>query len=621
MKYFGLQALFVFVVLSASAGSVTFHQAKNIATQVLGNSSSRTISIELSASDGYFIAQDTAEGGWVLISCTTDVDPILAYSKTGVFFRNEHHFSGASFLSGRIAHASKQTDLLWKMADSGGLGQSFTRSAVEPLVSTQWGQDTPYNDSCPLIDGERALTGCGATTVSQLLNYYKFPEVGTGSMSYIDSDAGAVSVDFSQARYNWVDMTDADIAKLLYHCGVASRMDYGLDGSSSASLDIITGMTNAFGYSPTVRNYFRYNFTSDQWEAMIKNELDNGRPVVYAANSEQYEGHIWICDGYDQYGNFHMNWGWNGRSDGYYNLKSLIPSGEKLNFALNDEIIIGIEPDRDARQLCDLGFFGHGMLPVSVMDYKGDLNVANVVEEGRETVLSFMLQNLGRVDFLGNLSLYVSVDGEVYVNGLMEDVEIGVRSNVMQRIFMESLPAGMHSVFVSVDYFNDIKELNETNNSYEFEFEVKKASSLPNLAFFKNDIIDSDFRVYEYGNYDFSSSVFSPEKELALTYCIANDAGVDITKPFDVAFFLNDNEIFTVTSDNLAAMSYARDIDVELGRLEPGEYELTCAIDLGKDVKELTEEDNAKTIFLQFLLIRKQIWSHTPIAMAGTARL
>lgn len=55
-----------------------------------------------------------------------------------------------------------------------------TYAPVEQMVHTTWGQDTPYNDKCPKLDGKLTLTGCVATAMSQIMNYFKYPEKGTG---------------------------------------------------------------------------------------------------------------------------------------------------------------------------------------------------------------------------------------------------------------------------------------------------------------------------------------------------------------------------------------------------------------------------------------------------------
>ena len=53
-------------------------------------------------------------------------------------------------------------------------------------------------------------------------------------------------------------------------------------------------------------------------------ELAAGRPVIYSG-SKAASAHAFICDGYDGNGMFHINWGWNGKSNGYFLLNVLNP--------------------------------------------------------------------------------------------------------------------------------------------------------------------------------------------------------------------------------------------------------------------------------------------------------
>ena len=68
-----------------------------------------------------------------------------------------------------------------------------------------------------------------------------------------------------------------------------------------------------------LQGLFRDDYNDATWIQMLKTDLDNGRPIQYAGFG-QGGGHTWVCDGYDNDNNFHMNWGWGGTYDGYYSL-------------------------------------------------------------------------------------------------------------------------------------------------------------------------------------------------------------------------------------------------------------------------------------------------------------
>ena len=48
-------------------------------------------------------------------------------------------------------------------------------NAVSPLVTTRWDQDPYYNNLCPYsyIYGQRTVTGCVATAMAQVVNFYQ----------------------------------------------------------------------------------------------------------------------------------------------------------------------------------------------------------------------------------------------------------------------------------------------------------------------------------------------------------------------------------------------------------------------------------------------------------------
>jgi len=129
-----------------------------------------------------------------------------------------------------------------------------------------------------------------------------------------------------------------DLAQFLLHCGVAVNMWYGPDASGSQTDLIEDALTDYFKYNADYAAKSNYN--DQDWADLIKNEIDNKRPIVYAG-SDDNGGHAWNCDGYID-DEFHMNWGWGGNSDGYYALDHLVAGG--YNFNQGFEIIYNIYP-------------------------------------------------------------------------------------------------------------------------------------------------------------------------------------------------------------------------------------------------------------------------------------
>jgi len=79
---------------------------------------------------------------------------------------------------------------------------------VKPLLTSEWGQWSPYNDNCPVENGIRAPAGCVAIAFAQIFNYWEWPDRGVGTFSYYDKYLGiTISADFDK-EYQWWYMED-----------------------------------------------------------------------------------------------------------------------------------------------------------------------------------------------------------------------------------------------------------------------------------------------------------------------------------------------------------------------------------------------------------------------------
>lgn len=219
------------------------------------------------------------------------------------------------------------------------------KSEVSALVQTQWGQNSPYNDMTPtyIQNGveNHFVSGCVATAMAQVMKYYDYPATGNGSKSYrctmYGSDGSPISkrltANFSAGNYDWKNMlhvygasyTDEEgsaVAKLMSHCGISVQMDYDISGSGSYSFRVPEAMSKYFRYSQNLRFYVRNYMNIKEWTDIIFTFLSDGHPILYGGNSKS-GGHAFVIDGYDNRGLVHVNWGWNGSQDGYYDLSSL----------------------------------------------------------------------------------------------------------------------------------------------------------------------------------------------------------------------------------------------------------------------------------------------------------
>lgn len=303
-------------------------------------------------------------GGFVIVSGDDRLGTVLGYSDSGEF-----SLDGAP--DGLIALMNMYEAYAFSLPDEGEARQSASSvgtPVVEPLLGDiHWGQDTHFNTLCPTYVSGGSMThyyvGCVATAATQIMRYHRHPESGTGEKSYYDRTGcgQTLSADFGNTSYDWDNMpaTPPEIATaaqisaystLCYHFGVAVEMQYVKDGSGAYDQMVASALRNYFGYDKGTRGYLREYFNTSEWTGMIKAELDARRPVFYGASSDNGSGgHAFVLDGYDDNGYFHVNWGWYGRSDGYFMLNHLNPGelgagGGYGGYNLNQDMVIGIQP-------------------------------------------------------------------------------------------------------------------------------------------------------------------------------------------------------------------------------------------------------------------------------------
>lgn len=307
----------------------------------------------------YYII-NVGQNGFVIIAGDNRVTPILGYSTGSNFEANGMPENVRYWLEGirqEIAHVLREDNLMvsskiayqWDHLAELAEAKSVV---VGPLIQTTWNQNKYYNQQCPADtagpDGH-VYTGCVATAMAQIIRYWEWPWSGYGSHTYT-CDYGPLTVDFGSAIYNYDNMpvildsssTAAQIdavALLSYHCGVSVNMGYGPDGSGAFSENVPVALKQYFAYPSGMSFLRKVDYTAAEWDTILQNELNHGRPVYYAASNDA-GGHAFICDGYDNDGYYHFNWGWNGSHNGYFLIDSLNPS---YVFSDNHRIITGID--------------------------------------------------------------------------------------------------------------------------------------------------------------------------------------------------------------------------------------------------------------------------------------
>ena len=303
-------------------------------------------------------------GGYGVVSRSNETSSIIGYSDQ-VFDINT--------LPDGLKWWLNQANRNLSEGAAGSMKQTAKRNveAVAPLLTTVWAQEAPYNQLCPTVGGgfwgsTTPMTGCVATAMAQVLNYFEYPKqsIGTGQYS---TDGQTFKQATMNTVYQWDKMRDSytfnysneeanAVAALMRDCGYASKMVYTANGSGANIYDAAAGICNNMQYDPlALRVRTRAYYRDGEWMDMIYNELQNRRPILYMAVDPEKLGHSFVFDGLDAQGMVHVNWGWSGTANGYFDVSTvqgLNPSykepyyGSTISYNFYDEqaMVIGFKP-------------------------------------------------------------------------------------------------------------------------------------------------------------------------------------------------------------------------------------------------------------------------------------
>lgn len=399
--------------------------------------------INVAAQHGYsefFIFNNTAGKGFVIMAADDCVTPILGYSYENNFPDGELPPNIKAWLDGYAAQINEATAMKlnateeirgdWECLRQSKALPIKSEKAVSPLVQTKWSQSPYYNDQCPYDNnaGAKAVTGCVATAMAQIMKYWSYPEHGLGNHSYVPTshpEYGTQYVDFSAANYQWSSMpnsvTSANnaVATLMYHCGVSVDMMYGTTvypdaGSAAYIIDAGGGRACAeiafktyFDYKSTIHSVKKNDYSDSQWINLLKTELDNGRPMLYGGFSSS-GGHAFVCDGYNSSNYFHFNWGWGGNCDDYYYINNLNPSSH--NYSQNQQALIGIEPNQNgggggggSSTGFELSYYSSPVMSETEYWFYDDLSVyAEVANRGDSNFSGYIGAGIFKKDTIGD---------------------------------------------------------------------------------------------------------------------------------------------------------------------------------------------------------------------------
>lgn len=309
-------------------------------------------------------------GGFVIVSNDDLLPAVIAYSNT-VFDKNTSNAGFKWYLSAveeainGIVKAGKPRTMI-------APDQSKYAAKIPSFVTSIWGQEKPYNNLCPegTTSGTgswqgygstgRTVTGCVATAMAQIMYYNRWPEKGTGGTHSVyvkqaDGTKKIVTVNYEESFYDYANMIDSykghyskeqgdAVAKLMLDCGVAADMNYATDGSGTYTENAARGLRRNFGYPETTQMLKRRRYSEQAWMDIIYNEINERRAILYTGVDNKNGGHAFVLSGYDETGKVWINWGWDGASDGFYDIALLNPKSYK--FSEDQDMIIGIEGEK-----------------------------------------------------------------------------------------------------------------------------------------------------------------------------------------------------------------------------------------------------------------------------------
>ncbi|RKZ11132.1 hypothetical protein DRQ25_00455 [Candidatus Fermentibacteria bacterium] len=305
---------------------------------------------------------ELSPAGYVITSADTDLPPVIAYSYTDNCTDAESERSillemiamdielRLSFLDDAPPELLGIHRAWWEEYSTGNyallsdnLLEQWPPAGTTPTegwLMENWTQGAPYNGYCPmdLIAGSRSVAGCPAVAMASILNFgettngTQFSDTDDYYHNYheyywIDDDHIAhdfpswpelnVYLDSLENRYlNHEQLTNSDKAALVYSCGAACKQVY------------TASVSGTFGVDQAYDAYLKFNFTdcsllnasSDSLYEKLSANMMTAMPAHLAIVDAvpATVGHNVIVDGYNTDEFYHLNFGWGGAYNGWY---------------------------------------------------------------------------------------------------------------------------------------------------------------------------------------------------------------------------------------------------------------------------------------------------------------
>ncbi|HBN47599.1 MAG TPA: hypothetical protein DD401_08530 [Prevotella sp.] len=346
-KHLSIIALALLVSVNATAKLRTRQQLVQAAQSFLQNGGGKGKAIKgkltftTQLSNDQITVLNSSNGQGVIVANDDLFEPILGYTDEPVDPNN----MAPAFEWWMTAVSQSMEESLAKGTQPAKAEKSSKyKEEVPELMTTRWGQSEPYYNLSPTYQSNNRtthyVTGCVATAMAQIMKYHKYPEKGKGYNKWTfypngkNSPGTSVRVSFS-TTYDWDNMLDTytkgqyndtqanAVAEIMKACGGSVSMMYAADGSGAYASDACLALRKNFLYNQGCKYYTRTFMPKDVWMDIIYRELNDGCPILYGGATGSGAGHEFVFDGYDKNGYVHVNWGWDGTNDGFFDVAVL----------------------------------------------------------------------------------------------------------------------------------------------------------------------------------------------------------------------------------------------------------------------------------------------------------
>ena len=547
----------------------------------------------------YYVFNSTMpDGGFVIVSGDDRFASVLGYSDSGTFSLDDAPDNVRQWMQ----QYAQYVEAYWANPNlAANVRQNEDDGhvvIVAPLLDKiEWGQDYPFNLDCPTYtDGGKTVhyyTGCVATAATQIMRYWKYPKTGTGEKTYT-AKGMTLSANFGSTTYDWANMLEVypkgmtsftpeqtkAVSTLAAQFGVAVEMEYEKAGSGAVPMLVPAALKNYFGYDKRTTLLKRNYYSTSEWMGIMRSELNAGRPVYYGGASDAGSGgHAFVADGYDSFDYVHINWGWYGKSNGFFLINHLNPDdlgegGGTGGYNLDQEMVVGIQPPSTSTGDMVWPLYGPTRL--------------SVIPAGSTFTLMSYLENLEPETFNGTLAAVVTQGQEVLRVLKEESVSVAAYKNGNSgtaSVTMRDIPVGGADGLMDDNY--QVRFAYKANGATTWQL-LRHYTGLPHYA----DLVVTDGKATVTGIHDVKPDVTLIEKltsdgalhvggKAMITARVRNNSSDLRLKNIVIRFKSFDDPTLVAES---AAKVYVYDeseallnllVDVD-EKLKPGIYEVTA---------------------------------------------